>query len=343
MSEQSLRLLLVDDETGFTDVLAKRLTRRGLTVAVAQSGAEGLRLLREHDFDVAVLDLKMVDMGGIEVLKVFRKMVPGMPVVMLTGHGSEEAARDGLRAGAADYLLKPCAIDELLEKLQAAVDRAALAAAPPPEPAAASVFDARAAAWDANPHRRKLARAIVAAMEAAGVFMDVASALDFGCGTGLLTLELAERVPWVTGLDTSPGMLAELSAKIARAGLGNVGTLLADLARGDAVASRFDLVASAMALHHVADLEAVLPRLFELAAPGSRLALADLDAEDGSFHDDASGVFHNGFSRDALAATLHAIGWTDLRATTAATIDKPRPDGSTRPFTVFLLTGRRPR
>ena len=96
-----LRVLLVDDEVGFTDVLAKRLRRRGLAVEVAQSGAEGLRLLRESDFDAAVCDLKMVDMDGIEVLKVFRKMVPAMPVIMLTGHGSEEAAKDGMQAGAA--------------------------------------------------------------------------------------------------------------------------------------------------------------------------------------------------------------------------------------------------
>jgi len=121
MSEQPLRVLLVDDEAGFTEVLAKRLRRRGLTVQVALSGAAALRVLRENDFDAAVCDLKMVDMDGIEVLKIFKKMVPGLPVVMLTGHGSEEAARDGLEAGAADYLLKPCDLDELLKKLTAAV------------------------------------------------------------------------------------------------------------------------------------------------------------------------------------------------------------------------------
>jgi CheY-like chemotaxis protein/2-polyprenyl-3-methyl-5-hydroxy-6-metoxy-1,4-benzoquinol methylase len=333
-----LRVLLVDDEVGFTEVLAKRLRRRGLTVSVAQSGAEGLRQLRESDFDVAVLDLKMVDMDGIEVLKVFKKMVPAMPVVMLTGHGSEEAAKDGLKAGAADYLLKPCAIDELLEKLTAAVARAASA-----DTGEANAFDLRAASWDANPHRRKMTRDIVAAMDEERVFADAASALDFGCGTGLLTLALAERVPWVTGLDTSPGMLAELSAKIARAGLGNVGTLLADLARGDKVPGRFDLVASAMALHHVEFLDVVLPRLFELTTPGGRLAVADLDAEDGSFHEGGPTAFHTGFDRQALMAGLEKAGWTDLRARTAASLDKPGTDGSLRSYTIFLMTGRRER
>lgn len=338
MAEMPLRILLVDDEVGFTEVLAKRLRRRGLTVSVAQSGAEGLRLLREHDFDVAVLDLKMVDMDGIEVLKVFKKMLPTMPVVMLTGHGSEEAARDGMKAGAADYLLKPCAIDELLTKLREAVAKAARTQ---PVAEGTNDFDLRAASWDANPHRRKLTRDIVAAMDAAGAFAGAGKALDFGCGTGLLTLALAERMDWVTGLDTSPGMLAELSTKVARSGLGNVGTLLADLARGDPIPDRFDLVASAMALHHVEHLETVLPRLFELAAPGGRLAVADLDTEDGSFHAGAPKAYHNGFDRQALMTDLADTGWTDLRAHTAASLDKPGADGALRSYTVFLLTGRK--
>ena len=203
-------------------------------------------------------------------------------------------------------------------------------------------FDARAAAWDASPHRRKLARDIASAMEAAGLFRQpVASALDFGCGTGLLTLELAERCATVTGLDTSPGMLAELSAKIERAGLGNVGVLLADLAAGDPLPGGYDLVASAMALHHVADLPAVLKGLFALTAPGGRLALADLDSEGGIFHDDPTGVYHFGFDRQELAATLERCGWIDLSARTATTLAKTIADGTVRDFPIFLMTGRK--
>ncbi|UJX42744.1 response regulator [Desulfovibrio sp. JY] len=123
MSDKPLRVLLIDDEAGFTEVLAKRLRRRGLEVLVALSGAEAVRTLHENACDAAVCDLKMVDMDGIEVLKIFKKMVPSMPVIMLTGHGSEEAAKDGLDAGAADYLLKPCDLDELLAKITDAVDR----------------------------------------------------------------------------------------------------------------------------------------------------------------------------------------------------------------------------
>jgi len=119
--EESIRLLLVDDEEGFVDVLSNRLTRRGIEVTKSYSGSEAIQVLRREDFDVAVLDVKMEDMDGIEVLKVFKKMVPKMAVIMLTGHGSERAAREGIEYGAFDYLMKPCELDELLAKIRQAV------------------------------------------------------------------------------------------------------------------------------------------------------------------------------------------------------------------------------
>lgn len=117
------RVLLVDDEIGFLDVLQKRMRKRGLDVTVASSGTEGIQTLRKSDFDVAILDLKLDDMDGIEVLEIFKKMVPSLPVIMLTGHGSEQAARDGLIHGAFDYLLKPCDLEDLLDKINQAVEQ----------------------------------------------------------------------------------------------------------------------------------------------------------------------------------------------------------------------------
>lgn len=207
----------------------------------------------------------------------------------------------------------------------------------------AARFDARASAWDANPMRRKLARDIIAAMTAAGVFRQpIATALDFGCGTGLLTLELAARAGQVTGLDTSAGMLAELSAKIERAGLTNVDVLQADLAAGDPLPGHYDLIASAMALHHIPDPAVVLKRLLAAAKPGAHLALADLDSEGGAFHDDKAGVYHNGFDRIDLADMLAGLGFTGIDAVTAATIEKPGKCCAVATFTVFLMTARKP-
>jgi DNA-binding response OmpR family regulator len=114
-----IRLLLVDDEVAYLRTLAKRLSKRNFDVTTAFSGIQGIQALRE-DFDVAVLDLKMEDMDGIEVLKIFKKISPDMSVIMLTGHGSEQAAREGIEFGAFDYLMKPCELDELVEKIRAA-------------------------------------------------------------------------------------------------------------------------------------------------------------------------------------------------------------------------------
>jgi DNA-binding NtrC family response regulator len=118
----TIRLLLVDDEESFVNVLANRLARRNIEVTKALSGSEAIQILRRQDFDVAILDLKMEDIDGIEVLKIFKKMLPSMEVIMLTGHGSERAARQGMEHGAFDYLMKPCELEELLIKIRLAVE-----------------------------------------------------------------------------------------------------------------------------------------------------------------------------------------------------------------------------
>jgi DNA-binding response OmpR family regulator len=114
----AIKLLFVDDEKGFVDVVAKRLAKRAIQVTKAYSGADGILALRREDFDLALVDLKMDDLDGIEVLKIFKKMAPALKVIMLTGHGSEEAAREGIRCGATDYLTKPCDFEKLVEKIR---------------------------------------------------------------------------------------------------------------------------------------------------------------------------------------------------------------------------------
>jgi len=116
----AVRLLLIDDERDFVNILSKRMRRRNIEVAKAFSGAEAIRALRSREFDVAVLDLKMEDMNGIEVLKILKILDPRLVVIMLTGHGSAEAAEQGIKLGAFDYLTKPCELEELLKKISEA-------------------------------------------------------------------------------------------------------------------------------------------------------------------------------------------------------------------------------
>ncbi len=119
----SIKVLLVDDEVGFAEVISKRLRKRGMLVTPVFTGAGAIKTIRKNDFDVAILDLKMEDMDGIEVLKIFKKAYPEMAVIMLTGHGSEKAAKEGLAHGAFDYLTKPCELGDLVKKIYAAAQK----------------------------------------------------------------------------------------------------------------------------------------------------------------------------------------------------------------------------
>lgn len=114
--KQDIKLLIVDDEVGFADVLRKRMSRRGVDATPAASGEEAVQILRKSDFDVAIVDLKLEGMDGLEILKVFKLMAPEMPVLMLTGHGSEDARNVALKYGADGYLSKPIDFERLLIK-----------------------------------------------------------------------------------------------------------------------------------------------------------------------------------------------------------------------------------
>ncbi len=116
MSE--FKVLLVDDETDFVEILLKRLRKRKLDVRAASSGQQALDMLAESPSDVVVLDVKMSDMDGIETLRRIKKISPGIEVIMLTGHADVEVAMQGMELGAFDYLMKPIDIDDLLYKLQ---------------------------------------------------------------------------------------------------------------------------------------------------------------------------------------------------------------------------------
>ncbi len=121
-TEKKIKLLLADDEKRFVEVLYKRLSRRNFDVTRTFSGSEAIQALRKTDFDVAVLDLKMEDMDGLEVLKIFKKMYAPMQVIILSGHESAQTAREGMKYGAFDYLSKPCDFEELLTTIRKAID-----------------------------------------------------------------------------------------------------------------------------------------------------------------------------------------------------------------------------
>jgi DNA-binding NtrC family response regulator len=119
-------LLIADDEEGFRELLRSRLTRKGYLVRAVADGTAALGALAEEEYDAALFDLRMPGADGIEVLKRARELQPALPVLILTGHGSIETAIEAIRAGAYDYLTKPCNLTELELVLQKALERKAL-------------------------------------------------------------------------------------------------------------------------------------------------------------------------------------------------------------------------
>lgn len=118
-----IKVLLVDDEEDFVEMLALRLQEAGEKVFSAYSGQACLETLKETDIDVVILDIKMPGMDGMETLREIKKRFPLVEVIMLTGHGSADTAVEGMKLGAFDYLMKPAEFEDLTQKLAKARKR----------------------------------------------------------------------------------------------------------------------------------------------------------------------------------------------------------------------------
>lgn len=122
MKEDRVRILLVDDEQAFVDTLAMRLRMRNLEVDAVYDGSQALAFLldqtSDEEPDVMVLDLKMPDMSGLDVLRRVKKYYPTIEVILLTGHGTDRDADEAKRLGSFDFLKKPVAIETLLARIK---------------------------------------------------------------------------------------------------------------------------------------------------------------------------------------------------------------------------------
>jgi 2-polyprenyl-3-methyl-5-hydroxy-6-metoxy-1,4-benzoquinol methylase len=162
------------------------------------------------------------------------------------------------------------------------------------------------------------------------------SALEFGCGTGLLSFALQRDFAAITLADTSQGMLDVLAAKIADGAVRNMHPCRLDAACSALAGSRFDVIYSLMTLHHIPDTAQTLTRFHGLLNPGGFLCIADLDEEDGSFHGADVTDVHRGFERRALQGQAEAAGFADVQFSAAFTVEKP-VDGREKSFPVFLM------
>jgi len=197
-----------------------------------------------------------------------------------------------------------------------------------------NLFDEKAKDWDANDMATALSAAVGSTLVKAVELGSHMRVMDFGAGTGLVSSHVAPAVKTVVAVDISAAMLEKLAAKDELQG--KVEVVCQDITK-QPLDQTFDLIVSAMALHHVEDTDALLQTFAAHLEPGKHVALADLDKEDGSFHPEGTaGVFHSGFERGELQAKLEANGFGDVKFVTAHVVAKPGGD-----YPVFLVTAQK--
>lgn len=201
-------------------------------------------------------------------------------------------------------------------------------------------FDERAKDWDSDPKKVERARAVAEAIRKTIHLSTELSALEYGCGTGLLSFAFQADLGQITLADTSQGMLDVLAEKIAAAGVTNMHPVRLDLAVDPLPAGRFQLIYSLMTLHHIPDVRDLLGKFHALLTPGGYLLAADLDKEDGSFHTDGTTDVHHGFARNELQKLVEDAGFENVVFSTAYQIKK-KVEGSEKVFPVFLLSARK--
>lgn len=172
-------------------------------------------------------------------------------------------------------------------------------------------FDARAKDWDEIPIRTERANAVAGAIRKQVSLNRKMSALEYGCGTGLLSFALQPFLGPISLADSSTGMLDVVKGKISASRVKNMIPLRLDLSTDLLPAKRFDLIYTLMTLHHIPDTMDILQKFHTLLEPSGFLCIADLDKEDGTFHDYDFGG-HNGFDQAELTSDLVSLGFINI-------------------------------
>ena len=203
-----------------------------------------------------------------------------------------------------------------------------------------SEFDLKAAGWDQNPmHWERSAAFINELLKRVPVTKEM-TALEFGAGTGITSFLLKDHLKEITMLDSSAEMVKIMNEKIKAAKINNLKALFFDLEKDPWRANKFDLIITQMVLHHVADIENIIGKFYNLLNPGGFLAIADLFPEDGSFHGEGF-TGHKGFKIEELSIVIKKHGFANITSRNCFVINKKISDSETKNFGVFLLIANR--
>lgn len=201
-------------------------------------------------------------------------------------------------------------------------------------------FDAKAIEWDLNPMHQERSAAIVNKLLQKIPMKRSMTALEFGAGTGITSFLLKDYLGNITMLDSSPEMVRIMNEKIESAGSLNLKAVLFDLEKNEPDSTRYDIVITQMALHHVSDIKSLIKKFYNMLNKGGFLAVADLYPEDGSFHgQDFNG--HKGFDPNEMIVLARETGFRNACAEKSFTINKKISESETRQYDVFLLVAQK--
>ena len=198
-----------------------------------------------------------------------------------------------------------------------------------------SLFDEAARTWDLKPHRVETAKRVGEAILSSVPVSEDWRVLDFGAGTGLLTLFISPYVKEIFALDSSKGMVEVLRGKVEKLKVKNVKPVLGSYGEVE-FKEPFDLIVSSMSVHHVEDVGELFRWFSSVLKSGGYVAIADLLKEDGTFHSDNTGVFHFGFDREEFEGYMKSSGIELLSFKVVHSIEK-----NGRDYPIFLSVGRK--
>ncbi len=201
------------------------------------------------------------------------------------------------------------------------------------------IFDEKAKEWDSHPVVNENSRIFTEEIRKNVSLSSDMNLLEFGCGTGLVSMNFYSSVRSVKMTDTSQGMLDVLEQKIKQNNINNMELFCDDIFNLNLPKQQFDLIYTLMALHHVPDITQLLDMFHQLLKPGGYLCIGDLEPEDGSFHGDEFSV-HNGFDTSELKNALEGTAFEVTKAYRMHIMKKPDAEGNLREYPLFFMSAK---
>jgi tRNA (cmo5U34)-methyltransferase len=201
-------------------------------------------------------------------------------------------------------------------------------------------FDLKAREWDYNPVHWERSMAIAKSILETVPLKPSMKALEYGAGTGILSILLSDQLSEITLMDSSEEMVKVMQEKVTDSHIKNLKPLFFDLEKSNYLDCKFDFIFSQMVLHHVNDINQMLNKFYQILKPGGYLAIADLYKEDGSFHGEGF-AGHNGFDPEETVNMLNKNMFNHINYKQCYVIKKTFESGKTKEYPVFLMIANR--